>query len=57
MRIRCKGDQVTITLNGEKVVDADMNAYDDLKGLFQNGTYSPGDFLTAFIARAVSSSQ
>ena len=21
-------------------------AYDDLKGLFQNGTYSPGDFLT-----------
>ena len=31
MRIRCKGDQVTITLNGEKVVDADMSAFPDLK--------------------------
>lgn len=37
MRIRCKGDQVTITLNGEKVVDADMNAYDDLKGRPRKG--------------------
>lgn len=31
MRIRCKGDQVTITLNGETVVDADMSAYPELK--------------------------
>lgn len=31
MRIRCKGDQVTVTLNGEKVVDADMSAFPDLK--------------------------
>jgi hypothetical protein len=37
MRIRCKGDQVTITLNGEKVVDADMNAYEDLKGRPRKG--------------------
>jgi len=37
MRIRCKGDQVTVTLNGEKVVDADMNAYDDLKGRPRKG--------------------
>jgi hypothetical protein len=37
MRIRCKGDQVTITLNGEKVVDADMSAYEDLKGRPRKG--------------------
>lgn len=37
MRIRCKGDQVTVTLNGEKVVDADMSAYDDLKGRPRKG--------------------
>ena len=37
MRIRCKGDQVTVTLNGEKVVDADMSAYEDLKGRPRKG--------------------
>jgi hypothetical protein len=30
MAIRCKGNQVTVTLNGEKVVDADMSAYEKL---------------------------
>jgi hypothetical protein len=37
MRIRCKGDQVTVTLNGEKVVDADMNAFEALKGRPRKG--------------------
>jgi hypothetical protein len=37
MRIRCKGDQVTITLNGEKVVDADMNAHEELKNRPRKG--------------------
>ena len=37
MRIRCKGDQVKITLNGEKVVEADMNAFEDLKGRPRKG--------------------
>jgi len=37
LRIRCKGDQVTITLNGEKVVDADMSAYDELKARPRKG--------------------
>jgi hypothetical protein len=37
MRIFCKGDQVTVTLNGEKVVDADMSAYEDLKGRPRKG--------------------
>ena len=37
IRIRCKGDQVTVTLNGEKVVDADMSAFDDLKGRPRKG--------------------
>ena len=37
MRIRCKGDQVTVTLNGERVVDADMSAYEDLKGRPRKG--------------------
>jgi len=37
MRIRCKGDQVTITLNGEKVVDADMSAHEELKGRPRKG--------------------
>jgi hypothetical protein len=37
LRIRCKGDQVTITLNGEKVVDADMNAFDALKARPRKG--------------------
>jgi hypothetical protein len=31
IRIRCKGDQITITLNGEQVVDADMKAHPELK--------------------------
>ena len=31
IRIRCSGDQVTVTLNGEKVVDADMSQYKELK--------------------------
>lgn len=31
IRIRCKGDQVTITLNGEQVVDADMSKFPELK--------------------------
>jgi len=31
IRIRCKGDQVTVTLNGEKVVDASMADHEDLK--------------------------
>jgi hypothetical protein len=31
MKIRCKGDQVTVTLNGEKVVDADVSQYEELK--------------------------
>ncbi|HXX95448.1 MAG TPA: DUF1080 domain-containing protein [Planctomycetota bacterium] len=30
MKIRCKGDQVTVTLNGETVVDADMSKYEAL---------------------------
>lgn len=37
IHIRCKGDQVTVTLNGEKVVDADMNAHDELKGRPRKG--------------------
>ncbi len=37
MRIRCKGDQVVIMLNGEKVVDADMNAHEELKGRPRKG--------------------
>src|SRR5882672_7246175 len=37
MRIRCKGDQVTITLNGEQVTDADMSKFDDLKGRPRKG--------------------
>jgi hypothetical protein len=37
MRIRCKGDQVTITLNGEKVVDADMSAFEELKSRPRKG--------------------
>jgi hypothetical protein len=37
MHIRCKGDQVTITLNGEKVVDADMNAFEELKSRPRKG--------------------
>ena len=37
MRIRCKGDQVTITLNGEKVVDADMSAFEELKARPRKG--------------------
>jgi hypothetical protein len=37
IRIRCKGDQVTITLNGEKVVDADMNAHEELKARPRKG--------------------
>jgi len=37
IRIRCKGDQVTITINGEKVVDADMGAHEELKGRPRKG--------------------
>ena len=37
IRIRCKGSQVTITLNGEKVVDADLNAYPELKSRPRKG--------------------
>jgi hypothetical protein len=37
MRILCKGDRVAITLNGEKVVDADMSAFEELKGRPRKG--------------------
>jgi hypothetical protein len=37
IRIRCKGDQVVITLNGEKVVDADMAAHEELKNRPRKG--------------------
>lgn len=37
LRIRCKGDQVTVVLNGEQVVDADMSAYPELKSRPRKG--------------------
>ena len=37
LRIRCKGDQVTVTLNGEKVVDADVSQIEELKNRPRKG--------------------
>jgi len=37
IHIRCKGDHVAITLNGEKVVDADMSAHEELKSRPRKG--------------------
>jgi 3-keto-disaccharide hydrolase len=37
INIRCRGDQVTITLNGEKVVDADMSKHEELKNRPRKG--------------------
>ena len=37
IRIRCQGDRVTVTLNGEQVVDADMSKHEELKGRPRKG--------------------